>query len=399
MLKLKLIKKKTKFPMEETDLKEHQKKTILTFGFASFLNDLGSEIAHSIWPVFVKEILKAPMSVLGLIDGLGEATVSFSQTFAGWFSDKLGKRKPFIWLGYLMSGLARVGYSITYFWGLLFPFKIFDRAGKIRETPRDVLVLEIANHKYKARTIGFLDAMDHLGAVSGIVLAIILIKFFTPREMFFMAALPSLIAGYLILSLIKEKSSPLQISPLKFSPGKFAQPLKIFFFANLLFSLGFFSYSFLLIYARENGWKLESVPVLYLILTMAMMLMAYPVSWLADKIGKKRTIILAYLFWNFSSLGFILGAKNSLIIPLLVLFGFSKATLRPSQVAFISEFSHHLFKGRTLGFFQMISGLCFLIASSLAGFFWQFFGAKTTFLFAFLTSISAILMMLFVKEK
>ena len=385
--------------MAEINLKNQRKKIIFTFGSASFLNDLGAEIGHSVWPIFVREILKAPMSVLGIIDGLGEVVVSFSQTFAGWFSDKLGKRKPFIWLGYLMSGLARFGYSITYFWTLLFPLKVLDRAGKIRDTPRDILILGVANHKYKTQTIGILDAMDHLGAVSGIILAIILIRFFTPHQMFFLAALPSFVAAYLILVLIKEKVSPVQPSPLKFSPAKFAPALKIFFFANLLFALGFFSYSFLLIYARETGWSFASIPVLYLIITMAMMVMVYPVSRLADRVGKKKTIILAYLFWALSALGFVFGFKNSLIIPLLVLFGFAKATIRPSQVAFISEYSHSSFKGQTLGFFQMASGLAFLAASSLAGLFWQFFGPKITFLFAFLTSLLAIFLMLFAKEK
>ncbi len=381
------------------DFKNQRKKTILTFGSVSFLNDLGAEIGHSIWPVFVKEILRTPMTILGLIDGLGEAIVAFSQTFAGWLSDRLGKRKLFIWLGYLMSGISRLGYSITYFWGWLFPLKILDRAGKIRETPRDVLALEIANHKYKTQTIGFLDAMDHFGAVSGIILAIILIKFLTPREMFFVATLPSLIAAFLILSLIKEKISFRQPIVLKFSPQKFAPPLKIFFFANILFSIGFFSYSFLLIYARENGWSVDSIPILYLILTMAMMLMVYPISKLADRIGKKEIIILAYLFWSLSSFGFFLGFKNSLIIPFLVLFGFSKAALRPSQVAFISQYSHPLFKGLTLGFFQMASGLTFLLASFLAGLFWQFFGYQFAFLFAFITSILAIFLMLLIKES
>ncbi len=171
--------------MAENNLNTKSRKTILTFGSASFLNDIGSEITQSIWLVFVRETLRTPMSVLGLVDGLGDAVVSFSQTFVGWFSDKLGKRKPFIWLGYLMSGFSRIGYSLTSFWALLFPFKILDRTGKIRETPRDVLALETADQKYKTQTIGILDAMDHLGAVSGIILAIILIKFFSPRTIFF----------------------------------------------------------------------------------------------------------------------------------------------------------------------------------------------------------------------
>jgi len=384
--------------MEENNFDNRRKKTIFALGLSSFLNDLGAEIVHSVWPVFVREILKAPMSALGIIDGLGEGTVNFSQAISGYLSDKVKKRKLFIWLGYLLSGISRIGYAFSSFWTQLIPFKIFDRAGKIRDTPRDALVMEIADHKRRVRTFGFLEAMDHLGAVSGIILAIILIKILSIPKMFILAAIPSVFAVCLVLQTIKERAR-VKKPILKFFWKNLSSNLKKYFFAHLLFALGFFSYSFLLIYARETGWSVNSIPILYLIIMASMATMAYPTGRLADILGKKKVIILAYLFWALAALGFSLGFKNSLVVPLVVLFGFAKAALRPSQVTFILEKAPAENKASILGFFLMASGFFYFLASFLAGLLWETFGREIAFSFAFLTSILAIFLMLFVKER
>ncbi len=90
------------------------KKTIRTFAIASFLNDMGSDIISPVWPLFVTQVLKANMAALGFLDGLGEAIVSLSQAIAGYYSDKIRKRKVFIWTGYLCGGISRLGYAVSY---------------------------------------------------------------------------------------------------------------------------------------------------------------------------------------------------------------------------------------------------------------------------------------------
>ena len=85
------------------------KKTIRAFAAASFLNDMGSDIIYPIWPLFVTEFLKAKMTALGFIDGLGDALVALSQAASGYASDKLKRRKIFIWTGYLCGAFSRLG--------------------------------------------------------------------------------------------------------------------------------------------------------------------------------------------------------------------------------------------------------------------------------------------------
>src|SRR3989338_10573064 len=109
-----------------------EKKTIRIFAWGSFLNDLGSDIIYPIWPLFVTTFLGANMAVLGLIDGLGEAIVSISQAASGYLSDRIRKRKVFIWTGYLFGSISRVGYALSTDWQHLIPLKILDRAGKMR---------------------------------------------------------------------------------------------------------------------------------------------------------------------------------------------------------------------------------------------------------------------------
>lgn len=107
----------------------------------SELNDLGSDMIYPVWPLFVTSVLGANMAVLGFIDGLGEAIVSISQAASGYVSDRLRRRKIFIWTGYLLGSLSRIGYALTTLWQHLIPFKIMDRAGKIRGAPRDAIFM------------------------------------------------------------------------------------------------------------------------------------------------------------------------------------------------------------------------------------------------------------------
>jgi len=116
------------------------KRFIAVFSSASFLNDFGSDMVYPIWPLFVTSVLGANVAVLGLIDGIGDAVVSVSQAGSGYLSDRLRRRKIFIWTGYLLGSLSRVGYALSTVWQSLIPFRILDRFGKIRELHESVLI-------------------------------------------------------------------------------------------------------------------------------------------------------------------------------------------------------------------------------------------------------------------
>jgi MFS family permease len=136
--------------------KGKSKKTVRIFAAASFLNDMGSDIIYPIWPLFVTEVLKANMAVLGFLDGLGEALVSLSQAASGYISDRIRRRKIFIWTGYLCGSVSRIGYALSGSWPHLIPFRILDRGGKIRSAPRDALIADVTTEANRGRIFGFL---------------------------------------------------------------------------------------------------------------------------------------------------------------------------------------------------------------------------------------------------
>jgi len=116
----------------DTSSPSKTRRFMAVFSAASFLNDFGSDMIYPVWPLFVTIYLRANMAVLGFIDGLGDAVVSISQAGSGYLSDRVRKRKVFVWIGYLFGAMSRIGYALSTAWHHLIPFRILDRSGKIR---------------------------------------------------------------------------------------------------------------------------------------------------------------------------------------------------------------------------------------------------------------------------
>jgi MFS family permease len=375
------------------------KKTVRTFALASFLNDMGSDIIYPIWPLFVTQVLKANMAALGFLDGLGEALVSISQALSGYWSDRIRKRKVFIWIGYLCGGFSRFGYAASSVWQHLIPFRILDRAGKIRSAPRDATIADISTDANRGRHFGLMRAMDNGGAVVGILICIAFINLLGYRLLFALAALPGLAASLLVLMKIKEKRTEgvkiYEGLALKDVDRNFA----LYIVLNAVFALGAFTYSFLLVYARKFGFKVAFVPVLYLVYSFTASLLSLPFGKLADRIGRKPVLFLAYAFWATVCLGIILSRSYALITLVFVAYGVHKAALDPVQRTLVCELSPSAFRASCLGGFQMIIGLCALPASLIAGLLWERLGPFAPFYFSLGLTVVAGSLLLFVREK
>jgi MFS family permease len=392
--------------------RKETKKTVKTFAFASFLNDLGSDMIYPVWPLFVKNVLGADMAILGLVDGLGEAIVSISQAASGYVSDRIKRRKVFIWIGYIFGSLSRVGYALSTVWQHLIPLKILDRTGKIRGAPRDAIIADISTKEERGKNFGLLRTMDHLGAACGVIICICIIfmtQVRTPsgnqipsyiyRNMFLLAAVPSLIGALLIFFLIKERKT----AGIKIYKGLALKDLdnnfKTFILLSSFFALGSFSYSFLMIYANEFGFRGTFVPVLYLIFTAVASLSSLPFGRLSDKMGRKLVLMLSYILWGLVCTSFILVQHYLTIILTFVLYGLHKGALEPVQKTFVSELAPKDFRASGIGVFQMVTGLCALPASLIAGVLWDRIGIFMPFYFSLGLTILSIVMLKFVHEK
>ena len=364
---------------------DESRRTVKSFYIASFLNDLGSDMIYPVWPLFVTMVLGANMAFLGLLDGMGEALVSFSQAASGLLSDRIQKRKIFIWTGYVCASISRIGYGIAAAPSHLLPFRVMDRLGKIREAPRDAMVADLAPGKRRGSSFGMLRALDNLGAVCGILVCIALFPHLGYRQLFYLAAIPSAIGALVILFMardMKKGSIFVNLSIKNLSPQ-----LKLYFMASAIFGLGSFSYSFLLLFATASGFSQGFVPVLYLLFTATASVTSYPFGKLADRMNNQFLLMGAFLLFGIMCGGFIV-FRNGLIF-LFILYGLHRGAFEPVKKTIISSLAPPSRKASILGGYQMMLGFCSLFSSVLAGILWETYSMVAPFAFSICTSLIA----------
>ncbi len=396
---------------EESSNQSETRRFLAVFSSASFLNDFGSDMMYPIWPRFVLGFLGVNMAILGFIDGLGDAIVSLSQAGSGYLSDKTGKRKVFVWTGYLFGGTSRLGYALSRIinaWQWLIPFRILDRSGKMRGAPRDAIIADISTDKNRGRNFGLLRAMDNLGATFGIITCLILVSFygldFLPT-LLIIASVPSLIGAALVFLFIKDRKTNKIHKGLSLKDLNLNLNLKLFILLSAIFALGSFSYSFLLIFVGNLGLETAVLPLIeiqilfYLTFTVVASIMSLPFGWLADKTSRRTVLVLSFVFWGLVCFGFPYATSLFTFALLFILYGLHKGAIEPSQRALVSELAPKEYRASTLGAFQMITGLFALPASFTAGLLWVTFGDFAPFYLSLILTVIASLLLLLVKEN
>jgi MFS family permease len=219
------------------------------------------------------------------------------------------------------------------------------------------------------------------------------------RKLFLIAALPSVVGAFLIGWLIKEKKLA-QVELYKgFSLKDLDLNFWLFLILSAFFALGAFSYSFLMIYAKEFGFKVAFVPGLYRLFTAVASVVNLPFGKLADKVGRKKVLLLSFVFWGLVSVVFLYGQGMVMILTAFVLYGLHRGALEPVQKAFVSELAPRDYRASSLGGYQMVVGLCALPASLIAGLLWDKVGLYAPLYFSLGLTILATGMMLGVKES
>lgn len=363
-------------------------RSIWALGLVSLFMDVSSEMIHALLPVFLVTGLGASTVMVGIIEGVGEATASISKLFSGWLSDRLGKRKLLTVIGYSLGTLSKPLFALapTPSWVLFARFS--DRVGKgVRGAPRDALVADIAPQKLAGAAYGLRQSLDTVGAFAGPLLGIGLMALFANdfRLVFWMALIPGLIAVAILVFGVREpervvegtsKPAPIRWRELHRLGTLFWGVVTV----GSVLTLARFSEAFLILKAENSGLSLALIPLVLVVMNVVYALSAYPVGVLSDHAD--RRVILATGFLILILADVVLAAADNLWVTMagVGLWGLHMGVTQGLLSALVAETAPADYRGTAFGIFHLATGLAVLLASLIAGTLWQIIGPSATFL-------------------
>lgn len=363
-------------------------RTVWALGLVSLFMDLSSELVHALLPVFLVTTMGMSVTELGVLEGAAEATALIVKVFSGPLSDWLGRRKGLLLLGYGLAALTKPLFPLASTPAWVITARLLDRVGKgIRGAPRDALVADVAPPQIRGACFGLRQSMDTIGAFAGPLLAIVLMFWFADhvRTVLWFAVLPAFIAIGLIAFGIHESDqaperrtfcSPLHWRALREFPARYWFIVTI----GATFTLARFSEAFLVLRAQQTGLDLAWIPGVMVVMSLAYSLSAYPVGVLSDRLDRRILLALGMVLLIAADLLLGMGQSVMSVFIGVAVWGLHMGFTQGILAAMVSETAPSALRGTAFGVFNLVCGLCMLLASALAGWLWDRFGASTTFL-------------------
>lgn len=374
---------------------------VLKLGLVSFLTDLSSEMIFSVFAIFLTTIAGASAAVLGVIEGLADLSASSLNYFAGWLSDRTGKRKVFALTGYGFSTLSKLILLTTSSVTGLGIFRVIERLGKgFRGAPRDAWLSAVTDKATRGYAFGVHKALDKSGAVLGPLVAYGLLSWLgdgaqTFQILFWVALIPALLS-IVVLSLIKDQPGVAHPRDNIFETWQLLCPeFKRYLLTAGVFSLSYFSFGFLLLRAHSVGFAVKDIVLLYALFNIAFTVAAPLMGKLSDHIGRGRTIMLGYLLYALMSLGFAFATTPWQIIALFVVYGIFFAIDEAQSKALIADLELDR-RASAIGLYNFATGLIYLPASLIAGALWLWLPASA-FLVAACLALVALIMFAYLR--
>jgi MFS family permease len=380
--------------MDKKDSEAKYSKNVVNLGFVSFFTDISTEMILGILPLFIVGELGASKAILGVIEGLGEFVGYGSRTFSGAISDKLGRRKPLVIVGYALSTVAKPLFALSSVWTHALAVRVSDRIGKgVRTSPRDALLSDSVKESHVGRAFGIHRSLDQAGAIVGPVLAFALMPLFGIRGIFWLSFIPAIVALMILLFLVRER----KIAPRNASimsnfryvlQGRFLLLMSIL----TVFSLGAFNFSFVLLEAMELGMIAVMIPLVYAVINVTHTAVGYPAGILSDKIGGEKVLTIGFgLFFLASFIGFMTPEHTNVVFIMAAIFGLYIGISETVQRAIIPKYTVNELRGTAYGVYYLFIGISFLIANAVFGTLWEQFGAQSAFTYSLTMSGLAII--------
>ena len=361
-------------------------RAIWILGFVSLLMDISSELIHSLLPLFMATTLAAGPLLIGIVEGLAEATALIVKVFSGVLSDYLGKRKALAVWGYALGALAKPLFALATGIGTVLGARLIDRVGKgIRGAPRDALIADLAPQEVRGAAFGLRQSLDTVGSFLGPMLGIALMLAWHNdfRAVFWVAVVPAALSVVLLQFGVQE--------PALSTPGRRPEALRMASLRHFdrrywwvvaigaTFTLARFSEAFLLLRALQGGVPVAFAPIVLIGMNVVYSLSAYPLGRLSDTVRHTRLLALGMvlliaadlvLAWRADAIGLAVG---------VALWGLHMGATQGLLARMVADSAPAPLRGSAFGLFNLASGIALLMASVLAGGLWERFGAAVTF--------------------
>lgn len=361
-------------------------KGVWVLGGVSLLMDVSSEMIHSLLPLFMATTLGASVIIIGIIEGVAEATALMLKVFSGVISDYVGKRKGLALLGYGLGALSKPLFAIAPTSGIVFSARMIDRIGKgIRGAPRDALVADVTPPEIRGAAYGLRQALDTIGAFLGPLLAVALMFLWDNdfQSIFWVAAIPAVLSIALLgfglkepnTSVVQKRTNPLRRENLKKLSAAYWWVVAI----GSIFTLARFSEAFLVLRAQQMAIPLFAIPLVMVAMNLVYSLTAYPFGKLSDRMSHSKMLQWGLLVLIAADIVLALSSHWTTLLAGVALWGIHMGMTQGLLAAMVAHTAPPELRGTAFGMFNLMSGIALLLASAGAGVLWEMLGAASTF--------------------
>ncbi len=370
---------------------------------ASLFADISTEMLYPVLPIFLTQILNASGSVVGLVEGIAVATQNIVQGLSGSLSDRLQRRKSIALAGYFLTAIAKPLIGLSTVWQGVLGARVLDRLGAgTRSAPRDALIASSVHETIRGRAFGLEGAGDNAGAFLGPLLAAFLIVTWELdiRYIFYLALIPGLLA-FLMVMFVKER--PAEVSAkakIDVSFRQFQRDYWKYLLVTALFGIGNSSNAFLILRTKDIGASLEATILIYAGFNLVAAGISYPAGFLSDQWGRRNVLLLSFLIFLATYLGFASTQNVVVIAVLFVSYGLYQGIFRAVGKALASDFVPEHLRASGIGWYNTAVGLAGLVASIVAGLLWDHIGPSAVFLYgAGFAAVGCIALPVFIPAR
>jgi MFS family permease len=381
-------------------------RNVVALGIVSFFTDFSTEMILGILPLFVVTNLGASRAILGAIEGSAELVSYAFRMVSGSLSDKIGKRKLFVLIGYGLSAVSKPFFAVSTGWLDAFVVRTVDRIGKgARTAPRDALIADSVSESISGRAFGIHRTIDQMGAIAGPIAAFALLQVIDIRGLFLVSLIPGIIAVIALIFFVKEivpktRSKTISVFSNIVLIIKDNRPFCFLLVISGIFGLGSFNFSFILLKSSDLGISEGSIPIVYAVINVTHTAIGIPSGILADKFGKEKVLIIGYLLFALSALFMaVLSGNSHYAFLLAAIFGLYIGISETVQRAVVPKYVPSELRGTAFGIYNLILGASFFVSNVVFGYLWDNNNLGVAVTYSLVLALTAIIgMSLFVLK-